>query len=96
MKTFHSVALAGALALGLGSAAQAQLATIPTPANPTPANPVATNGTPLPVHDQFGNSAGLFSGRSVFAPVGAAVDTGLGTADAIVNGGIGAARDVVR
>ncbi len=40
-------ALAAALAVGLASAASAQEAQIPTPANPTPANPVATDGTSL-------------------------------------------------
>ena len=97
MKTFYSVALAGALALGLATAAQAQSAapTIPNPANPTPLNPVATDGSPLPYRGAGDNGNGLLTGRSVFAPVGAVIGTGLGVANTAVDTGFGTADTLV-
>lgn len=92
--TFTRVALAGAIALGLGFVGAAQAQTIPTPVNPTPNFPVATDGSPLPAYSN-GRPEGLFTGRSVFAPVGAVVGSGVGLADTAVGTGLGAAGTVV-
>ena len=76
-----STALVGVLA----TAAHAQSAQLPTPANPTPLNPVATDGSPLPLRGARGD--GLVTGRSAFVPVRAAVELGtetLGAAVAVV------------
>lgn len=43
--------LFAAILAGTVSAASAQVATVPNPANPTPAYPIATDGTPLPPLD---------------------------------------------
>ena len=85
----HKIATLAASALIAGllaTAAQAQSAQIPTPANPNPSNPVATNGSPLP-HHNVRDSDGVLTGRSAFAPVGAALDFGantIGTAVSVV------------
>ena len=90
--TFTRVALAGALALGLAGTAHAQ--TIPSPVNPTPNFPIATDGTPLPAYSN-GAPGGLLTGRSVFAPVGAVVGTGVGLANTAVGTGLDTAGTVV-
>ena len=92
--TFTRVALAGAFALGFASVGAAQAQTIPTPVNPTPNFPIATDGSPLPSH-RNADGGGLLTGRSVFAPVGAVVGSGVGFADTAVGTGLGAAGTVV-
>jgi hypothetical protein len=102
MKTLTAISLSAAFALAMASGAHAQTYSpaVPTLANPHPANPIATNGTPLPRGpvEYNGSSDGVPTGRSVFAPVGAAVDLGAGVAGAAVNAGVatvGAGLNVV-
>ncbi|WP_158808783.1 hypothetical protein [Beijerinckia sp. L45] len=63
MKTLTATICAATLAVVLASSAQAQSPQIPTPANPNPINPIATDGSPLPVHN-----VNVQTGRSAFAP----------------------------
>ncbi len=81
MTKITTFAFSAALAIALASSAQAASPQIPNPANPQPANPIATDGSPLPSH--YVGTDTVFSGRSVFAPVGAVVDAGARTTSAL-------------
>ncbi len=102
MKTLTAISLSAVFALALATGAQAQTYSpeVPTPANPHPVNPIATNGTPLPrgPMEYNGGNDGVLTGRSVFTPVGAAVNLGAGIAGTALNAGVdtvGAAVNVV-